>query len=85
MSQMDKMITCQLAYLPLEDNFIELTVQGVLDLIQKSNLKFAVGAMSTVVTGDKNSVMILVDQILEYAMDNSKFVLDIKISNTCGL
>ena len=84
MSQMDQIISIQISFLPLDDLQINLSVNKVLEMIKKSGLRYRVGLLSTEVTGNKDSVMRLINEIVDYSFENAKFVIDVKISNVCG-
>jgi|LGVF01.1.fsa_nt_gb uncharacterized protein YqgV (UPF0045/DUF77 family) len=84
MSQMDQVISVQISFLPLDDQQINLSVNNVLEIIEKSGLRYRVGLLSTEITGNKDSVMRLINEIVDYSVEHAKFVIDVKISNVCG-
>ncbi|MEA3422281.1 MAG: thiamine-binding protein [Bacillota bacterium] len=81
---MDQVISVQISFLPLDDQKINLSVNNVLEIIEKSGLRYRVGLLSTEVTGNKDRVMGLINEIVDYSVEHSKFVIDVKISNICG-
>jgi len=62
-----------------------LSVQKVIDIIESFNLEFKVGLLSTEIKGTSSEIMRLINEIVDYSNKHSKFVLDIKISNICGI
>ena len=84
MFKMDQIVTSQISFLPLEDQQVNLSVNNILKIIKNSGLKYRVGLLSTEITGNKESVMKLINEIVEYSINHAQFVIDIKISNVCG-
>jgi len=84
MCPMDKMMAAQLSFLPLDSHDYNADVKTVLHLIESSGLQYTVGMFSTEVRGNRNRVMALVGDIYDTMEDRCSFVLDIKLSNTCG-
>jgi uncharacterized protein YqgV (UPF0045/DUF77 family) len=82
---MEKIASCQIAFTPIiSDDYID-DVNKVLEIIDNSGLENEVGVLSTFVRGEKSKVLRLIAEIYE-EMDNlTKFSMDIKISNICGV
>ncbi len=85
MCAMEKIASCQIAFTPIiSDDYID-DVNKVLEIIDNSGLENEVGVLSTFVRGEKSKVLRLIAEIYE-EMDNlTKFSMDIKISNICGV
>jgi|LGVF01.2.fsa_nt_gb uncharacterized protein YqgV (UPF0045/DUF77 family) len=85
MSQMDQVMNCQVSFIPLENNTINTSVNDVIELIKNSNLNYSVGTMSTELKGNRKQILKLIDTLLDYATQNTQFILDVRFSNQCGL
>ena len=85
MSEMDKVITCQISFLSLGNEKVDLAVKKVIDIIESFNVNVRVGLLSTEIKGPSSEILKLIQEIVSYSNKHSKFVLDIKISNICGL
>lgn len=85
MSQMDQVLSGSIAFYPLGENQVDLAVNGLLELFERASVTYRVGDMATEFKGPKSDVMSLLKALVDYAGDHSKYVMDIKLSNTCGL
>ncbi|MDW5299313.1 MAG: YkoF family thiamine/hydroxymethylpyrimidine-binding protein [Sedimentibacter sp.] len=84
MCNVEKIASCQIAFTPIvSDDYID-DVKRVLDIINNSGLENSVGVLSTFVRGEKNKVLKLIADIYEAMDGETKFSMDIKISNLCG-
>jgi uncharacterized protein YqgV (UPF0045/DUF77 family) len=63
---------------------IESPVKEVLRLIESSGLKVETGAMDTLVWGSPGEISDIIEKIQSEMTGKVKYVLDIRISNTCG-
>jgi len=85
MSKMDQIISCQICFIPINEGNINLSVDRILKLVETSGIEYQVGMMSTELKGERKSLMYLINQILDDALENTKFILDIRFSNQCGI
>ena len=85
MSKMDQIISCQISFIPINEGNINLSVDRILKLVETSGIEYQVGMMSTELKGERESLMFLINQILDDALENTKFILDIRFSNQCGI
>jgi uncharacterized protein YqgV (UPF0045/DUF77 family) len=81
---MEKISTCQIAFIPIASNDYRSDVKKVLDVITDSGLEVHIGVMSTLIRGEKNKILKLIETIYEIMDPFTRFVIDIKISNVCG-
>jgi uncharacterized protein YqgV (UPF0045/DUF77 family) len=59
-------------------------VDEVLRLIESSGLRFEIGAMDTLVWGSPGEISDIIEKIQSEMAGKAKYILDIRISNTCG-
>lgn len=85
MSKMDQIISCQISFIPINEGNINLSVDRILKLVETSGIEYKVGMMSTELKGERESLMQLINQMMDYALKNTKFILDIRFSNQCGI
>ncbi len=81
---MEEVVACQISYLPLGTENVEEKVEKVLLAIVASGLECEVGAFATECRGSRASVFSLLQEIFALAEAEGRFVLDVKLSNTCG-
>ena len=81
--QTDPSLSCQISYLPLGTDQTSAYVNEIIKLIADSGLDHEVGAFATVIGGKHSALLALIADILQVA-SRCNFVLDIRISNTCG-
>ncbi len=84
MRDVEEMITCQVSFLPIESQNYKEDVIRVLSMIEKSGLDFQTGEMSTTIRGERDRVWALAKEIFEEMDPVCRFVLDLKVSNSCG-
>jgi uncharacterized protein YqgV (UPF0045/DUF77 family) len=56
----------------------------VLEKLISSGLEYNIGEMSTIIKGSKLDVLNLISSIYDLMSPKCSFVIDIRISNTCG-
>lgn len=84
MSETKNIVSCQIAFAPVESkNFIK-DINEVLGIIQKSKLHYETGTMSTVVRGELSEIIGLMENIYKNMNDVCGFTMDVKLSNICG-
>ncbi len=79
------MISCQISYIPLGTEAINEQVEKVLAIIERSGATCEIGGMSTTLTGEREVIVRLISEILEFAERETTFILDVRLSNQCGL
>ena len=84
MSSLDKIIACQMSYLPLRTENIEEKVEKILYILKNSGLEFKTGSFATEIKGTKARVFSAIKDIFEVAETEGQFVLELKLSNICG-
>jgi uncharacterized protein YqgV (UPF0045/DUF77 family) len=84
MSSPDKMVACQISYIPLKTENIDEKVEKILYIIRNSGLGFKIGSFATEIKGPKAEVFSAIKDIFEVAETEGQFVLELKLSNICG-
>jgi uncharacterized protein YqgV (UPF0045/DUF77 family) len=84
MCPLEKIISCQLSFIPIQSKNYLLDVEMVLDRIKDSGLEYNVGEMSTVIKGNKAKVLNLISDIYDMMSLQCSFVIDMRLSNVCG-
>ncbi|WP_448522506.1 YkoF family thiamine/hydroxymethylpyrimidine-binding protein [Pseudothermotoga sp.] len=72
-----------MSFYPLGTEKIDETVNEVLKVIQSSGLRHQIGHMSTTLWGNPSQITQLIERIIT-SMSQTKFVLQITVSNHCG-
>ncbi|OPL09650.1 MAG: hypothetical protein AVO33_06470 [delta proteobacterium ML8_F1] len=85
MSQVDQILSGSVAFYPLGEANVNLVVNGLVKRFETAGVTYRVGDMSTEFKGLFPQVMALVNDLVNYATEHSEFVMDIKLSNLCGL
>lgn len=74
---------CQLTYLPLAATKAKEEVQEVLDFIDKCNVDYSAGELSTLVEGDRKEVLELINGLYSRMDDEGKqFRLHVELLST---
>ncbi|NLY70798.1 MAG: hypothetical protein GX076_03840 [Clostridiales bacterium] len=84
MCTLGKIAACEISFLPIQSSNANADVNKVIELIEQSGLEYSVGAMSTLVRGQKDIVFNLLEEIYAKMDEECKFVITAKISNICG-
>jgi uncharacterized protein YqgV (UPF0045/DUF77 family) len=84
MRPLGKVAACEISFLPVESSDGIGHVNKVIELIKKSELEHSIGAMSTLVRGDRDKVFQLLKEIYANMDGKCSFVITAKISNICG-
>ena len=80
-----RIISCQVQYVPLGTNDVNVDVEKVLTLIEESGLNYEPGPMTTTISGNPERVFHLIQRIeTEMSENNRKFTMTILLSNECG-
>jgi uncharacterized protein YqgV (UPF0045/DUF77 family) len=83
MCKMDKVVSYELAFLPIQSEDYIKDVDKVLKIISDSGLKHTVGTLSTTVSGNSGELFKLAEEIYNHMNNQCKFKFDIRISNIC--
>lgn len=84
MCPMEKIASCEIAYIPImSENYVE-DVNKVIDIIKSYELEYNIGILSTTIRGNKNEIFSLIKEIYDTMDEMTSFTIDIKISNICG-
>lgn len=84
MGSMEKVVSCEVAFLPIGEGNCAGEVDEVLGMIRKSGLEHSIGPMSTFLRGDREALWNLLSGIDSAMADRCRFVMDIRFSNVCG-
>lgn len=80
----EKVISCEISYLPLDSN-TNSNVEAILDVIKQSGINYKIGSFRTILTGDFDDIMKLIKYIYNKAEIFGGFVIDVRMSNVCGI
>ncbi len=87
MCSMEKrdIISCQIAYFPIDSQNYSDDIKEVLNLIKISGLEYNIGDMSTIIKGEPERVMDLINNIhSRMSSEGRNYTMSIMISNICG-
>ena len=84
MCGMEKIIACQISYVPVITDRIDEKVEKILSLIENSGLEWSTSLFATEIKGPKTLIFSLLQEIFEGAEKEGQFILEIKLSNICG-
>lgn len=73
-----------MSFIPIENTAYSDVIAAVIAMIKSSGLKYVVGGMSTLVTGNQEKVMALVSQITSEMFAVCGYRFDVKFSNVCA-
>jgi uncharacterized protein YqgV (UPF0045/DUF77 family) len=76
-------IRCEISYLPL-DGRTHAHIDEALGLIAASGLDYEIGAYRTMLRGSMDNIMALLKSLYTAADAHGRFVIDVRLSNTCG-
>lgn len=80
----EKIISCQLSFIPIQSENYLVDIDRVLKKIITSELQYSIGEMSTIIKGSKTNILNLISNIYDLMAPKCSFVIDIRISNICG-
>lgn len=84
MCALDEVTSCQISFIPIQSESYIADINIVLDMIIASGLEYSIGEMSTVMKGSKLEILNLISNIYDLMAHKCSFVIDIRLSNTCG-
>jgi uncharacterized protein YqgV (UPF0045/DUF77 family) len=76
-------IAAQVSIYPLRQPALSPTIEAALDVFQEFGLEVEAGAMSTVITGEDESVFGALRQAFAQATEAGEVVMVVTISNAC--
>lgn len=80
----EKIISCEISFVPIQSESYLSDVDKVVKLIKESELDYQVGIFSTTIQGDKDKIFSLLKKIFDEMETRTKFLIITKISNLCG-
>ena len=75
-------ITIEISYYPLSGDITE-PINSFVDKLKSDDIKVETGIMSSVITGEYDKVMKILNDSMKELMDKYPSVFNIKISNSC--
>ena len=81
---MEKIISCEISFIPIQSENYKNDVDRVIEIISSYKLEYQVGLLSTTVRGNKKIIFEMLQQISDKMYDKVKFTMVLKISNECG-
>jgi len=76
-------ITVEISYYPLLDSYNEPVTEFIREIAQNKNIDVKPGTMSTLLTGQYEDVMLLLEEKLRLFMEKYPSVFTLKVSNSC--
>lgn len=83
MRSMDKVVSAELGFSPLDSKNYAEDIERVLKIIEESGMEYNVGIMSTVVIGKAQEIFDLLESIYNGMDAICSFTFHINISNAC--
>lgn len=80
----EKIVSCELSFYPLGLKDYNEPIDRVLKIIEASNLDCNIGSMSTIIRGPIKDILLVIEQIDTSMEGKFQYVMNMKISNTCG-
>lgn len=84
MCTMGKIVSCEIAFIPIVSDDYVLQVDKVLNIIKSYDIEYNVGILSTTIRGDIGKINDLIFEVYNNMDKECKFTMDIKLSNICG-
>lgn len=75
-------ISLEVSYYPLTDEF-DKAIENFIEKLEQSKLSVSMGKMSTVISGEYQTVMPILTTSMKDLMEEFPSVFTLKISNTC--
>ena len=75
-------ITAEISYYPLMDNYASAVKEFVAE-IENNGIDIEIGTMSTILTGEYDKVMKVLNEGMSFVLEKYSSVFAIKISNSC--
>ena len=76
-------VTVEISFYPLVDNYNEPVREFIEEIAKNKKIVVEPGTMSTLLTGQYDDILKLLDQKIKYFMEKYPSVFTIKISNSC--
>jgi uncharacterized protein YqgV (UPF0045/DUF77 family) len=84
MQPLEKVVSCEISFIPIQSRDYIKDVDRVLDLIKESGLAHTIGSMSTCIHGGKTEIFNLLEKIYTAMEDICLFKINVGLSNICG-
>lgn len=84
MCAMEKVISAELSFLPIESENYKNDVNQALEIIRSYNIEYHIGIISTTVRGNERQLFEMIRHLFTTMDERCKFALDVKLSNVCG-
>ncbi len=75
---------CEISFIPIQSNEYIDEIDEVLSIIKASGMSYAIGAMSTSISGNKEQIFKLIKKIYDTMEEKTMFSMQLKLSNVCG-
>ena len=79
-----KQITADISFYPLDSKYLYIVNQFLTSSHDQAELKIETTDVSTLITGEYDSVMSLIEEKLRSFLESGDAVFVIKLSNACG-
>mgnify|MGYP006277528025 FL=1 len=79
-----KQITADISFYPLDSKYLDIVNQFLTSIHDQAELKIETTDVSTLITGEYDSVMSLIEEKLRSFLESGDAVFVIKLSNACG-
>lgn len=77
-------MACEISFIPIQSKDYIADIKEVLSIISDSGLVYSVGAMSTLISGEKDKLFELIKTIYNQMEAKIDFTMQLKVSNVCG-
>ena len=77
-------VTIEISYYPLTADY-NLAIQNFIDQLAEKDVLLEIGQMSTLITGDYQVVMDILNKTMGEIMEQYPSVFNLKISNSCPI
>ncbi len=78
-------VSCQITYFPIDSKKYLDEINEVLALFKASGLEYDIGALSTTIKGEAETIFNLISSIHnEMSSKNCNYTMNIMVSNICG-
>ncbi len=81
---MEKIISAEISLFPIQSDNYKKDVDKAIEIIRSYNFKCEIGIFSTTIQGESSKIFDLINILFIELDKQTKFTLDIKISNICG-
>jgi len=79
------LVGAQVIFTPVQTQDIEAAVESALKIINSFQLKVETNAMATLIRGELETILDMIETLYKELDGQGKFTLDVRLSNTCGI